>query len=40
MQKNKPQQFAKFFLKDIKKKSLVNDNDKYTLDEFNLSTQN
>ena len=35
MNKNKTQQFAKFFIKDIKKKPLENYNDKSFFYEFN-----
>ncbi len=40
MQKNKTQQFAKFFLKDIKNTSTKHENDKSTLDKLNYSSSN
>ena len=38
MQKNKTQQFAKFFIKDVKTKSPKHENDKYIFDELNISS--
>jgi len=40
MQKKETQQFAKFFLKDIKSKPLKQDNYKSNLDELNFLTAN
>ena len=38
MQNNKTQQFAKFFIKDIKNKSSKNQDNKSTLDNLNYSS--
>ena len=38
MQKKETQQFAKFFLKDIKSKPIINENNKSNLDELNFSS--
>tara|TARA_Y100001968_G_C19031514_1_gene560044 strand:+ start:227 stop:352 length:126 start_codon:yes stop_codon:yes gene_type:complete len=38
MQKHKTQQFAKFFLKDLKSKSPLYNNDKPEIDELNFSS--
>ena len=40
MQKKETQQFAKFFLKDIKNKPIKHDNTKSNLDELNFSSAN
>tara|TARA_Y100001968_G_scaffold222213_1_gene205004 strand:- start:600 stop:722 length:123 start_codon:yes stop_codon:yes gene_type:complete len=40
MQKKETQQFAKFFLKNIKSKTLKHENVKYDFDELNLSSVN
>tara|TARA_B100000579_G_C22798396_1_gene838392 strand:- start:148 stop:270 length:123 start_codon:yes stop_codon:yes gene_type:complete len=38
MQKNKTQQFARFFIKDIKIKTSKDENSKSNFDELNLSS--
>ena len=40
MQNNKTQQFARFFIKDLKIKSPKQDSGKFKLDELNISTAN
>ena len=40
MTKTKTQQFAKFYLKDLKFKNLKNNNQKSDLDELSLSSSN
>tara|TARA_Y100001968_G_C19141502_1_gene611636 strand:+ start:464 stop:586 length:123 start_codon:yes stop_codon:yes gene_type:complete len=40
MQKKETQQFAKFYLKEIKNKSLKNENNKSIFDELNFSSAN
>ena len=40
MQKKETQQFAKFFLKDIKSKPIKHDNNKSNLDELNFLAVN
>ena len=38
MQNNKTQQFARFYIKDLKIKSSKQDNDKYKFEELNISS--
>lgn len=40
MQNNKTQQFAKFFIKDLKNKLPKQNNDKYEVDQLNISSTN